>query len=181
MPQPPGFQWPLGRQVGLPRRTWTPSGRQLGAHWAPKSSWTAKLSSMLDLCCQVGLPRRTWTPFWPPTWRLSALPECPDPSEPRSRADENAKSANHRLCSPSALGLRFGSSWGPLGRLLRSTWSLLGASWAQLGVSGAPLGVILGPPGRLWSSTWASWAPPGPTWGPLGAKWAPNGRQLDGK
>ena len=45
----------------------------------------------------------------------------PDPSEPRSRANENANSANCILCSPSAVELLFCRSWGLLGRLLGST------------------------------------------------------------
>ena len=150
-------QGPLGRQVGLPRCTWTPSWAALahldailGSNWASKClSRVPPTPQNLEFCSTV--------------WHLRHFFN------------------NCLLCSPSALGLLFGTSWGLLGRLLGSTWSLLGASWAQLGISGAPLGLILGPPGRLLGSTWASWAPPGPTWGPLGAKWTPNGRQLDAK
>ena len=159
-----GLKVPLGRPVGL----------QVGLvlpRWAAKLHFDAKLGCQGTLGRHSGLQLGVQVPSQ----------SAPDPSEPRSRAHENANSANCLLCSPSALGLLLGSCWGLLGRLLGSTWSLLRASWAQLGVLGAPLDVILGPPGRLLGSTWASWAPPGPTWGPLGAKWAPNGRLLDAK
>ena len=151
---------PVGLQVGLvlPR-------------WAAKLHLGGNLSSQGTLGRQFELQLGLQVPSQ----------SAPDPSEPRSRAHENANSANCLLCSPSALGLLLGSSWGLLGRLLSSTWRLLRASWAQLGVLGAPLDVILGRPGRLLGSTWACCAPPGPTWSPLGAKWAPNGHQLDAK
>ena len=109
----------------------------------------------------------------------------PTPSDPRSRAHENANSANCLLCSPSALGLLFGSSWGLLGRLLGSTWSLLGASWSHIGTSWAPLGLILRCSGRLSCATWgvlgASWANLGVLGHQMAAKWSPNGRQMDAK
>ena len=137
---------PLGRSVGLRVGLVPPR-------------WAAKLHLGANLSCQGALGRHSACQLGVQEPSQSA----PSPSEPRSRAHENAKSANRLLCSPSALGLLFGSSWGLLGRLLDSTWSLLGASWPQLGVSGALLWLILGPPGRLLGSTWASWAPPGPT------------------
>ena len=144
---------PIGRPVGL----------QVGLvlpRWAAKLHLGGNLSSQGTLGRQFELQLGLQVPSQ----------SAPDPSEPRSRAHENANSANCLLCSPSALGLLLGSSWGLLGRLLGSTWSLLRASWAQLGVLGAPLDVILGPPGRFLRSTWASCAPPGPTWRPLGTK-----------
>ena len=143
----------LGCQVGL----------QVGLvlpRWAAKLHLGANLSSQGTLGRQFGLQLGLQVPSQ----------SAPDPSKPRSRVHENANSGNCLLCSPSALGLLLGSSWGLLGRLLGSTWSLLRASWAQLGVLGAPLDVILGPPGRFLRSTWASCAPPGPTWRPLGTK-----------
>ena len=155
---------PIGRPVGLPVGLVLPR-------------WPAKLHLGANLSSQGALGRHVELQlgFQGPSQ------SAPDPSEPRSRLHENANSANCLLCSPSALGLLFGSSWGLLGRLLGSTWRLFGASCAQLGVPGAPLGVILEPPGCLLGSTWASWAPLGPTWGPLGTTWPPNGHQLDAK
>ena len=41
-----------------------------------------------------------------------------------------------------------GASWSPLGRLLDSTWSILGPTWALLGVSLAHLGRSWGQLGR---------------------------------
>ena len=161
--------------------------------WPPKAPWTAKLGCPGALGRQVGLPRRPQMPFWAPTGLQLGLQVPPGvPPDPQFCSTLRHFSNFFQkwlLCSPSALGLPFGSSWGLLGRLFGSTWGLLGASWAQLGVSGAPLGLILGPPGRLLGSTWASWAPLGRLldqlgalwarkWRPLDANWTPNGRQL---
>ena len=145
----------------------------------------AKLACQGALWRQVGLPRRTWTPFWPPTWPPSASPERPGPP---ILLDSMALFALfHKLpfvlskCSWTALWQLLGPSWTPfglnlesLGRLLGSTWGLLGAFGAHLGVSWAPLGLHLGLLG-------ASWANLGSSGHQMDAKWAPNGRQMGAK
>ena len=151
---------PVGLHVGLVLPSWA-AKLHLGANWSSQGT----LGRQFELQFGLQVPSQS----------------APDPSKPRSRAHENANSANCLLCSPSALGPLLGSSWGTLGRLLGSTWRLLRVSWAPLGVLRAPLNVILAPPGRLLGSTWASCAPPWPSWSPLGVKWAPNGHQLDAK
>ena len=137
----------------------TPSERQVGRPVGVQvglvlPSWAAQLHLGANLSCQGTLGRH----FVLQLGVQEPSQSAPNPSEPRSRAHENANSANCRLCSPSALGLPSGSSGGLLGSLLGSIWGLLGASWTELRVSGAPLGLILGSHGRLLGSTWASWA-----------------------
>ena len=78
---------------------------------------------------------------------------------------------NCQLCSPSALGLRSGSSWGRLERLLSPTWSLLGASWAQLGRSWAPLELNLAFHAALQPQRGLPSRTPSATWRLLGATW----------
>ena len=146
--------------------------------WLPVlPTWAAKLHLGANLSCQGALGLHSACQLGVQEPSQSA----PSPAEPRSRVHENAKSANRLLCSPNALGLLFGSSWGLLGRLLDSTWSLLASTWPQLGLN-------LGSLGLCWGSSWglldASWAPLGPLGrllGQLGALWAPSGLQMDAK
>ena len=91
---------PVGLQVGLVLPSWAAT-----AHLGANLSCQGTLGRHFDLQLGLQVPSQS----------------APDPSEPRSRADENANSANCLLCSPSALGLPFGSSWGILGRLLGLT------------------------------------------------------------
>ena len=113
-----GCQGALGRQVGLPRCTWTPS-RAVQGHLGGK------------LGCQGSLGRH---------FGLQLGAQVPPQSAPNLEFCSTVRHfldffKNCFLCCPSALGLLFGSSWGLPGCLLGSTWSLLGASWAPLGAS----------------------------------------------
>ena len=154
------------------------------------------MGSKLDLYCPSGLPSCTWAPIWAAKAHLDVIlgsnwaSKCLSRVPPTPQNLEFCSTVWHLrhffnnclLCSPSALGLLFGTSWGLLGRVLGSTWSLLGASWAQLEISGAPLGLILGHPGRPVRLSRATWAPSWAAKGHLDVKFCCQGalgRQLD--
>ena len=109
----------------------------------------------------------------------------PDLQKPRFYLRKTTISAECPLCSPSGLGLPFGSSWGPLGCLLGPTWHLLGTSWSQLGTSWAPcwaswtsLGIHLGPLGCPLDAQMPQWATFGSNLEPFGDLLRPNGVSL---
>ena len=112
----------LGRQVGLSRRTWTPS-------WAVQGHLGAKLGCQGALGLPLGIQLGIQAPL-----QSAPTPQNDAPVQTRTQIQQIA------LCALQLL----------LGCFLAALGACLGGFWAQLGASWAPLGLTLGPLGRLW-------------------------------
>ena len=147
---------------------------------------------------QVGLV----LPNWPPRWTCAAnlgsqgalgrhfdlqlglqvpLQSTPDRQFCSTVQHFSYFLTNQLFCSPNALGLLSGSSWGLLGSLLGSISRLLSAPWAPLVASWTALGLILERSGRLLDSTGPHYCLSWPSGRHLDTIWTPSGRQLDVK
>ena len=131
-----GCQGALGRQVGLPRRTWTPSWAAQ-AHLGAKLGCQGALGRYFDFQCGLQVPPQS----------------APDPQICSTVQHFSRFFKNCFYCFSNALGLLSGGSFGPLGRPSWHSKAPLGSRWALPGRLGSALGRLpgalrarLGPP-----------------------------------